>query len=1138
MDKKNNSGKADSEIVSEMIANLRKKYNSSSRNGADTEKKAVNDAAAGSSVSPTLKVEEKPSADDVKVAEVVPDKKSAVEKSDKNSFDGILYKGEGAPKTKPKKKYGSYRSEAPLFIFDSFDEDDEEFVGSDTVVEKIPKAVEKVTEAEETTEVAEAEETTEAAEVEETTEAAEVEETTEVAEAEEITEVAEAEETTEVTEAEETTEVTEAEKTAEEENVSEHVEVKRPFVFDEDTLYGEYKPLELINEDGDFKVIKAIDKNGEYKIVIVQIDDSGEYEILDSFDVAGRDVPSEEDDNTELDEGEAVSVAEELHDGGENFGREDTLDVGEISVAEELSDGELNVTEDTFEEESTSEDGQDSADGFEADDADGGYGESDEPAVADELESYDGDAYGEEYSDEDDEPIIATEIEEAVSIAEEYVSANPLFDRSKNHFLNDEGLFEDEDEPLTVATEIEDISLATEITSTIVLPGEKGDESEDETEIDPDFQDESFLRECAQLELPKILVSVKPLDSPDVEGGADFVNSGYEYAELPIIDAYIMDKVNKKRDAARGKTAASEDAATETPKDEATLRAEFYGKRANAHRSRCAIKARDAMKSVIYTAILAVIILFFENIGRFSDAQVVGAGRAVMMLVFDIALIFVGGIIIRQSLKESLSALLKFRYTCESVGILALAVSAVYGVFAALTYSGEGEIPFIGVPMIFCILYSAALRYIAVKRDEALFDASCDEGEYCTLAELERNAAVPEFKEFDGILGENAGIYRPNYPKRTEGGYLLEGSSVDVGAFGVVVAVIGLLLSAVAGAVRYFAGGSVIEAVSTSVTSLTFSLPVFLSVSAFVENSTLLKRTAHSGALILDKNAVSSIKNGAVLLINDTDMFRSGDVKIVGFDVIGGERNDLEVQTALGRVVSVVRSLGGSLSELFAQLGEGIEVEEDVTLTDISENGISAYSEGASIRVGSASYLGKYGISATAGGVELKDGEVMLYAAENGSVCLWMVLSYKANKSLCKRIDQLRGYGVTVSLKTCDPCIDTEMVMRTTGIEPELLRVVKYAIEDPRENNDGERDGGVVSTHGVEGLVSALGNCARHGVSLNRLKIVSAILSLAMPIVLTVAAALSMPFVAVPVWTVGLYYGGSALLGWLLAKLL
>ncbi len=1235
MEKKNNSGKIDNAKVFGMFENLRKNLNSPARDSAEVEKitEKVDPFKLPSSnviKEATEKTQvETASAQTVEIVETAPKTENTEKLSKTSTFDGIIYNG-GSTQPKPKKKYNSYRNDTPLFFFDSFEEDDEEFTADDkkteaevvltapvaaeveeaeeiteveeteeiteaeeaeeiteveeteeiteaeeteeiteveeteevteveeaeeiTEVEEIEEIteveeIEEITEAEETEEITEAEETeeiTEAEEAEEVTEVEEAEEVTEVEEAEEITEVEEAEEITEVEEteeipeAEEAEEITEVEETeeipeaeeAEEVTESEEIDDAMTVKIDSDGLaiYGEYKTVELI-DDGEYKVVRAIDSYGDYKIVIVKVDDDGHYDIYDVFDTDGGD--------GQVSGGEAVSEYTEATDIAI-----EAVDEDQLTVAEEIEESDIAVAEETYEEQ-TADAVVETVYGTASERVDITVVEAveeietavDELSVAEELEiqgySVDEDDYGDEA-----EPIVATEIEEAVSIAEEYSIGVKLQDKYKNLFSGD--LFEEVDEPLTVATEIEDISLATEITSNIVLPGDAEEGADDDLLVDPEspdwVQDESFLRECAQLELPKLQTPMKDINSSDEEQISEFVNSGYEYTELPMLDAYIMEKARRKREEMQSKAQRTD---SEPPKSDEVMRAEFYEKRANAFRNKSASKSRDAMKSVIYTAILAIIVLVFENIGKIASVPIVGAERAILMLIFDTALVFVGAFIIRSSLKESVSALMKLRYNCESVGVLALILTVIYGVFAVLTYSGDGEIPFIGVPMIACMLYSAALRYVAIKRDESLFNASCDEGAYCTLAQLERNSAVPEFKELRGMLGDNAGIYRPNYPKRTEKGYDLDGGSVDVGVFGVAVTVIALVLSVIAGAVRFSVGGSAAQGVATAVIALAFSLPVFLSVSVFAENSSLIKRSAQNGALILDRDTAADVKNGAVLLINDTDLFRSGDVKIVGFDINGADKDDRTVEAALGRIVNVIRSVGGTLSELFAQMGEGIDIDEPVELTDVSEKGISAYSGDSCIRIGSASYLGRFGVSVNVDTTERKDGEKMLYASENGVLCLRMVLSYEANKALCKRIDRLRGYGIAVSLKTCDPCIDTELLMRTTGIEPELLRAVKYALEDDRENDDGERDGGIVSTRGVEGLITALGNCARHGITLKRLKAVSAVLSLAVPVVLTVAAALSMPFTAIPLWTVGAYYGGSALLGWLLAKIL
>ena len=112
MEKKN---KVDGELFSEMIANFRKKYNSSSRSGGNGERKAASETAVEPTVNGVNKTIDKPAE-----AESVPmtvteksetaknfDRDNGNDKKTKSSFDGILYKGEGAPSAKPKKKYSS-----------------------------------------------------------------------------------------------------------------------------------------------------------------------------------------------------------------------------------------------------------------------------------------------------------------------------------------------------------------------------------------------------------------------------------------------------------------------------------------------------------------------------------------------------------------------------------------------------------------------------------------------------------------------------------------------------------------------------------------------------------------------------------------------------------------------------------------------------------------------------------------------------------------------------------------------------------------------------------------------------------------------------------------------------------------------
>ena len=168
MDKKNN-GKLDTAKVSEAYAKLRKKLSSSSYNGEvkAEEKEAVTVKAEDGSVNvpdfaadneETVKVLLNADGDkSVSVEEKTPveeknevkDRKSSYEL---DSYDGILSKRKSSTDEKKKKKYNSYFDDEPLFIFDSFVEDE-------------PVKENEVQADVETTEIVETAEVVEAAEV-------------------------------------------------------------------------------------------------------------------------------------------------------------------------------------------------------------------------------------------------------------------------------------------------------------------------------------------------------------------------------------------------------------------------------------------------------------------------------------------------------------------------------------------------------------------------------------------------------------------------------------------------------------------------------------------------------------------------------------------------------------------------------------------------------------------------------------------------------------------------------------------------------------------------------------------------------------------------------------------------------------
>ena len=102
-----------------------------------------------------------------------------------------------------------------------------------------------------------------------------------------------------------------------------------------------------------------------------------------------------------------------------------------------------------------------------------------------------------------------------------------------------------------------------------------------------------------------------------------------------------------------------------------------------------------------------------------------------------------------------------------------------------------------------------------------------------------------------------------------------------------------------------------------------------------------------------------------------------------------------------------------------------------------------------------------------------RNGRVM-YIADNGEFFARATLIFTPDAELVNKISELRNTDTLFSLKSCNPCIDKELLFYTTGLEPELLRLVKFGSADSVAPAETDREGSLVSKNGALGLLTAL----------------------------------------------------------------
>lgn len=196
---------------------------------------------------------------------------------------------------------------------------------------------------------------------------------------------------------------------------------------------------------------------------------------------------------------------------------------------------------------------------------------------------------------------------------------------------------------------------------------------------------------------------------------------------------------------------------------------------------------------------------------------------------------------------------------------------------------------------------------------------------------------------------------------------------------------------------------AMLTAAATLSGCLCFSLPF----------SSLSRRFSTLGVALAGWPGISSTKHGAGLLVEDSDLFPPGSVKLVSYRVFGG----FDPAKVISVTASLLRAAGFGLDPVFHALMRS-DGGTFVTATelDLQNEGISAHVGGEPVLVGTLSHLARMGVNIPAG-VRVKTG---LFCAIDNRFAGQFILDYKLHKSASAAMDMLLGSRITPVLIALD----------------------------------------------------------------------------------------------------------------------
>ncbi len=483
-------------------------------------------------------------------------------------------------------------------------------------------------------------------------------------------------------------------------------------------------------------------------------------------------------------------------------------------------------------------------------------------------------------------------------------------------------------------------------------------------------------------------------------------------------------------------------------------------------------RLRLMTKKVIGLFVIMMMVIIIENINMIIDSPNYGVsgGNVILFGILEAILLSFGLVIIGDSVIDGIKSVLKGVFIPEFMVVLVTVPAIIYHLIIAIAGHGSQYAIMFGtgaaVAMFLCGIY----RYNMLRRDYITFSVASSYGDYVTEVRMSDLKNTAEGKAFDKYAAPDTELYKLNKVSRIDAVY--EDVPVRDECYGVIRNIcLGMVCAAVAvGVIFGIIKNDALYGLASAISLMSFAAPISVFITLSLPRLRSANVSAEYGGAVVDFDDESDDFVASIVMIDDGELFPPENLVSSGFEM----QRSPDIEQHLARSLSLFKKIGGSLAAVFSNVGETLIASNDITVTEISDGGIAAMIDGKEICAGNEAYMDMRGISIKRYEKLLPINGRVMYIADDGKFFARVVLTFTPSAPLIKKMAALRNTETMFSLKSCNPCIDSELLFYTTGLEPDLLRLVKYDVVDDVTPSETDREGCLVSKNGAVGLVTAL----------------------------------------------------------------
>ncbi|MBQ2729744.1 MAG: hypothetical protein IJF69_03120 [Clostridia bacterium] len=493
-------------------------------------------------------------------------------------------------------------------------------------------------------------------------------------------------------------------------------------------------------------------------------------------------------------------------------------------------------------------------------------------------------------------------------------------------------------------------------------------------------------------------------------------------------------------------------------------------------------KNRISFWKMIAAFLLTVGIMFFENvpvIGYQLSGPFDPAVYPVVYIMVDLQILLLVAALVAGRLFKGLGEAIRFRHSVDCLPAILTFFAIVNSVIMAATTTPGVEPVMFNFVTALCLFFTALNEYMTVRREIFSFNIVSSKRPKFVMRRLSQRDSILESEavaDMDAQAADEGDIIKIQKTDFVDGYFWRTRTKGTVSRSVVGLAsVISVALAVVIAVYAFITKAT--NPINIGFAVLSAAVPASMVIVGFYPFYRANRRAYDSDSTIIGEGSIEEYSGVGVISFDDVNVFPSYSVKVRNVRLFNNSRIDKVLYYA----ASVFSATGGPLADVFEVATMETGHSENVRILETGTGYIEAEVNGRSLMFGRAQALAKHGILIPDDIInenqDLPADCSVMYMIYQRKLVAKMIVNYILDPDFEYVLKQLTGSGMCVCVKTFDPNIDEDMILRQLPHNKYSMRVIKYKNTEEITKYSQRAEGGIVSRDNTKALLHTVSSC-------------------------------------------------------------